>query len=173
MQTARAKPILFVFGHTKIVYLRMSFFQSTEFYVILFLAAMAIVAFLAKPHTAGPASEYLLGATLSADGGTEPAIAVDCDESGTVWLRRSGIDGVDASGAVSAKIVVKGFNITVYERITPGNYGDSPVDSALFEFDFLAAERYWLRYESEATNSAATLTFRNTPGYHAGAILKQ
>ncbi len=173
MQTARAKPILFVFGHTKIVYLRMSFFQSTEFYVILFLAAMAIVAFLAKPHTVGPASEYLLGAALSADDGTEPTIAVDCDESGTVWLRRSGIDGVDASGAVSAKIVVKGFNITVYERITPGNYGDSPVDSALFEFDFLAAERYWLRYESEATNSSATLTFRNTPGYHAGAILKQ
>ncbi|MDE6345328.1 MAG: hypothetical protein K2L55_01495 [Muribaculaceae bacterium] len=151
----------------------MSFFHTTEFYVILFLVAMAIVAFLAKPHTAGPASEYLLGAALSADGGTEPAIAVDCDESGTVWLRRSGIDGVDASGAVSAKIVVKGFNITVYERITPGNYGDSPVDSALFEFDFLAAERYWLRYESEATNSSATLTFRNTPGYHAGAILKQ
>ncbi len=152
----------------------MSFFHTTEFYVILFLAAMAIVAFLAKPHSAAPASEYLLGASLSADGDTtEPAITVDCDDSGTVWLRRSGIDGVDASGAVSAKIIVKGFNITVYERLTAGHYGDTPIDTALFNLDFLAAERYWLRYESEATNSAATLSFRNTPGYHAQALLKQ
>lgn len=161
----------------------MSFFQTTEFYVILFLAAMAIVAFLAKPNTAKEASEYLLGAVLSgkenADGtddGVSPddaSVTVDCDEDGCVWLRRSGIEGVDASGAVSAKIVVKGTNITVYERLAESRYGDRPIDTALFSLDFLAAERYWLRYESEATNSTATLSFRNTPGYHAQALLKQ
>ncbi len=166
----------------------MSFFQSTEFYVILFLVAMAIVAFLAKPHTVGPASEMLLGASLSSSGKvicndnsieiventeSEHEIIVDCDDRGSVWLRRAGLDGMDASGAVSAKIVVKGTNITIYERVTPGRYGDNPVDTALFDMDFLSPQRYWLRYESEATNRTATLSFRNTPGYHAQAILKQ
>ncbi|MCM1293834.1 MAG: hypothetical protein NC230_09715, partial [Bacteroides sp.] len=110
----------------------MSFFQTTEFYVILFLVAMAIVAFMAIPHQSSPVSEYLLGSVLSnstlpalSDESDEsdfsdkaaPAIAVDCDDSGTVWLRRTGLRGVDATGAVSAKIIVKGFNITVIERI--------------------------------------------------------
>lgn len=179
----------------------MSFFQTTEFYVILFLVAMAIVAFMAIPHQSAPATEYLLGSTLSNNAKSNKsdrsdqsdssdssdwsdrsdksglpapaAIAVDCDDSGTVWLRRTGLRGVDATGAVSAKILVKGFNITVIERIVEGRYGDNPMDTALFEMDFLASERYWLRYESESTNSAATLSFRNTPGYHASAELRQ
>lgn len=163
----------------------MSFFHTTEFYVILFLAAAAILAFIAKPHAPSAASEHLLGSILSnsrenavedngfADTDT-PTISIDCDDSGCVWLRRRGISGVDASGAVSAKIVVKGTYITIYERLTEGRFGDSTIDTAMFEIDFLASEqRYWLRYESEATNRAATLSFRNTPGYHAQSPLKQ
>lgn len=88
----------------------MSFFHTTEFYVILFLVAAAIVAFLAKPNTTKEANEYLLGGALSREGNgdndNEPAVSIDCDNSGCVWLRRMGIEGVDASGAVSAKIVV-------------------------------------------------------------------
>lgn len=155
----------------------MSFFHTTEFYVILFLVAAAIVAFLAKPNTTKEANEYLLGGALSrednSDDEKEPAVSIDCDDSGCVWLRRTGIEGVDASGAVSAKIVVRGNNITVYERLTERRYGDGPIDTALFSLDFLNADRYWLRYESEATNRTATLSFRNTPGYHAQAPLKQ
>ena len=170
----------------------MSFFQSTEFYVILFLVAAAIVALLAKPKDTAEAREYLLAATLSASTSTissnpaatgpniattptdsEPSIAVYCDESGGVWLRRTGIEGLDDSGAVSAKVLVKGFNITVYERITEGKYGLAPADTAIFSLDFLTSSRYWLRYESETTNRTATLSFRNTPGYRAQAPLKQ
>lgn len=153
----------------------MSFFQSTEFYVILFLVAMAIVAFLAIPHQSGPVKEYLVGSSMSESltPDSAAAIEIDCDDSGIVWLRRRGLTGVDATGTVSAKIVIKGFSITVYERIVEGRYGDNPVDTALFELDFLARERYFLRYESDATNSAATLSFRNTPGYHAHSPLKQ
>ncbi|MDD6890160.1 MAG: hypothetical protein PUD39_07875 [Bacteroidales bacterium] len=152
----------------------MSFFHTTEFYIILFLVAVAIVAMIAKPASAVEAMEYLVGGVLSAEGGDgTPSISVDCDESGCVWLRRSGITGVDITGAVSAKVVVKGSNITVYERLTAGRYGDDPVDTALFSLDMLKSDRYWLRYESESTNSAATLSFRNTPGYHAQAVLKQ
>lgn len=153
----------------------MSFFHTTEFYIILFLVAVAIVAFIAKPASPVEAMEYLLGGVLSAEGGDDgaPGISVDCDDSGCVWLRRTGITGVDITGAVSAKVVVKGTNITVYERITPGRYGDDPVDTVLFSLDMLHGDRYWLRYESESTNRTATLSFRNTPGYHAQSLLKQ
>jgi len=151
----------------------MSFFHTTEFYVILFLAAMAIVAFVAMPRTSAPASEYLLGSELEMGEAGDPAVSIDCDDNGCVWLRRSGLPDIDITGAVSAKIVVKGFNITVLERLTAGNGNDDPAGSALFELDFLSRERYYLRYESEATNSSATLAFRNTPGYHARALLKQ
>lgn len=152
----------------------MSFFHTTEFYIILFLAAVAIVGFLAMPHGSEAAREYLLGSELMDSGGEdEPSIAVDCDESGNVWLRRFGLADVHASGAVSAKVVVKGFNITVYERVVEGRYDDEPADTALFQFDFLASERYYLRYESESASRTATLAFRNVPGYHADARLKQ
>lgn len=152
----------------------MSFFQSTEFYVILFLVAAAIVALLAKPKDTVEAREYLLPATLSAStGDAEPAITVYCDDNGVVWLQRTGIEGIDDSGAVSAKIVVKGTNITVYERITEGKYGLAPADTATFTLDFLTPTRFWLRYESESTNRTATLSFRNTPGYRATSPLKQ
>lgn len=151
----------------------MSFFHTTEFYVILFLAAMAIVAFMAMPHSSAPANEYLLGSDLERGDAGDPAISIDCDDRGGVWLRRFGLPDIDITGAVSAKIVVKGFNITVFERLTPGSGNDDPAASALFMLDFLARERYYLRYESEATNSSATLAFRNTPGYHTQAILKQ
>ncbi|MBD5257749.1 MAG: hypothetical protein HDS52_03550 [Barnesiella sp.] len=169
----------------------MSFFQSTEFYVILFLVAGAIVALLAKPNNTAEAREYLIASSLSSSVSTasssaatgshaasntsdnEPSIAVYCDESGGVWLRRTGLEGLDDSAAVSAKVVVKGFNITVYERITEGKYGLVPVDTALFSLDFLTAARYWLRYESESTNRSATLSFNNIPGYRAHSPLKQ
>lgn len=163
----------------------MSFFHTTEFYVILFLAAAAILAYIVKPHSATAASEHLIGSILSnslenvANGVSietevQPSISIDCDDNGCVWLRRNGISGIDASGAVSAKIVVKDTNITVYERLCEGRLGDSPIDTAIFELDFLRQEqRYWLRFESEATNSSATLSFRNTPGYHAQSTLKQ
>lgn len=152
----------------------MSFFHTTEFYVILFLAAVAVVGFLAMPHGSEAVKEYLLGSELMESGsGEEPSIAVDCDESGNVWLSRRGLTDFNASGAVSAKVMVKGFNITVYERVVEGRYDDEPVNTALFQLDFLASERYYLRYESESTNRSATLAFRNVGGYHAEARLKQ
>ncbi len=174
----------------------MSFFQSTEFYVILFIAAAAIVAFTAIPRGRGAIREFLLGAQLIADDEPisdamlpsgrigRPAIEVVCLDDGNVSLIRHGLQGMTTDGAVSAKVEVNGFNITVYERIVAphrqGNVNVSsdsfaePVSTAVFTIDFLASERYYLRYESELSSSSATLAFRNVPGYHPRpAELKQ
>lgn len=166
----------------------MTFFQSTEFYVILFIAAAAIVALTAIPRGRGAVREFLVGARLIGDEEQipdatlpsgrigHPAIEVACSDDGNVSLIRHGLRDMTADGAVSAKIEVNGFNITVYERIVAPRRqsnvsvsSDSfvqPVSTAVFTLDFLACERYYLRYESEQSSSSATLAFRNVPGYH-------
>lgn len=174
----------------------MTFFHSTEFYIILFIAAAAIVAFAAIPHGHGAVREFLLGARLVGDDEPvsdallpsgrigHPAIEVVCRDDGEVSLIRHGLQGVDSDGAVSAKVEVNGFNVTVYERIAPRQRQSNvsttsdafaePVSTAVFTLDFLASDRYYLRYESELSSSSATLAFRNIPGYHPRpAELKQ
>lgn len=159
----------------------MAFFHTTEFYIILFIAAAAIVALAALPQKRGAVLEHLLSADLLPDDEAArpvltPSIEVYCDERGNVTLYRHGLPGVYHSGAVSAKVEVDGFNVTVYERLTPARSGDytRPVSTAMFTLDFLGAERYYLRYESEVTSSAATIAFRNIPGYHPRPVeLKQ
>lgn len=166
----------------------MSFFHSTEFYVILFIAAAAIVAFAAIPRGHDAVREFLLGSQLIADDVpaseeqfpsgriVHPAIEVVCRDDGNVSLIRHGLQDMTTEGAVSAKVEVNGFNITVYERIvvprqhsnvslSSGTFAE-PASTAIFTLDFLATERYYLRYESEMSSSSATLAFRNVPGYH-------
>lgn len=159
----------------------MSFFHTTEFYIILFIVAAAVVALAALPHRSGAVREILLAADLipaAADAlvAESPAIEVNCDERGNVILMRRGLPDIYMSGAVSAKVEVKGFDITVYERLTQARDGDYSrrADTAVFTLDFLGSERYYLRYESEVTSSAATIAFRNVAGYHPRPVsLKQ
>lgn len=145
----------------------MDFFHSTEFYVILFVVAASAVALAAKPAANGPVVERLLaGALRDAESRAEvPEIEVVCGLDGDVVIYRRGLPPVVA---VSAAVEVKGFDITIRERLT-ASASDETVGGveAVFVLDFLASERYHLRYESEATSAAATLTFRNTPGIDA------
>ena len=155
----------------------LSFFHTTEFYIILFIAAAAIVALAAMPARRGPVREELLGADLLPGAAlAEPSIEVECRGDGSVLLFRHGLAGMRSGGAVSAKVEVNGFNITVYERVSPPCPDDysAPVSTACFTLDFLGSERYFLRYESENTSAAATIAFRNIPGYHPRPVsLKQ
>lgn len=148
----------------------MNFFHTTEFYVILFVVAAAAVAMVARPRSTGPVAEHLVGSRLRRrDEGSDecetPQIKVECGDDGNVRVIRSGLSGITMSGAVSASIEVKGFDILIIERVTPGIAGDEEAVEAVFTLDFVAPERYHLRYESETTSSAAAMTFRNTPGF--------
>lgn len=104
---------------------------------------------------------------------TEPAIEVICGENGTVTLVRTGLEYVTMNGALSLKVEVKGFSIFITERLTEGNEWGLPAASAMASLDFLATERYSLRYDSPALSMAATMSFNNTPGYHRKALLQR
>lgn len=171
------------------------FLSSPEFYVIAFVAAAAIIALMARPSGSAPAVEHLLSSSLLTAGEASklstadpesPSIEIICDADGSAMLFRHGLQCMNATGAVSAKVEIRGFNITIYERLVAprvnsllpntdiADGASLPTPSALFQLDFLIPERYYLRYESEAHSSAATLSFRATEGYHAGpASLRQ
>lgn len=110
---------------------------------------------------------------LSADGddGSDdtPSIELLVEQDGSVTLTRHGLYGlVHASGALSLVVNVAGFDISVEERLTPGRPAadvPEPVE-ARFTLDFLGAERYHLRYYSEATGGLAVTPLHVRPGIH-------
>lgn len=151
----------------------MSVFDSIEFYVIAAVVASAVVGLCVRPSSKGEAVTRLLAGELSpaSDDGADstPSIELLVEEDGSVTLTRRGLDGmVHASGALSLVVNVAGFDISVEERLTPGRpAADVPEPAeARFTLDFLGAERYHLRYYSEATGGLAVTPLHVRPGIH-------
>lgn len=151
----------------------MSVFDSIEFYVIAAVVASAVVGLCVRPSSKGETVTRLLAGELSpacddcAD--STPSIELLVEEDGSVTLTRRGLDGmVHASGALSLVVNVAGFDISVEERLTPGRpAADVPEPAeARFTLDFLGAERYHLRYYSEATGGLAVTPLHVRPGIH-------
>ncbi len=141
---------------------------QVEIYVLAAVGAAAIIALCVMPSSRGEVREYLLGSTLcfadSAEA-SEAAVDIECLDDGTVLLTRRGLPHLTDAGAVSLAVSVTGFDITIEERITD-TPGGNPVNTALFTLDFLGRERYHLRYNSEATATAASMTLPNRPRMH-------
>lgn len=152
----------------------MHFFNSTEFYVIIFVAAAAIVALLLRPSGRGAARELLLGSRLSCVGSNEePEIAINVLPNYSLEIIRSGIEGVRSDGAVSAKAEIRGYEIYISEHLVSGR-GDDAADTATFVIEGLAPdERYFLRYEAESISAQAQINFRLTPGLSSSRPLKK
>lgn len=143
-----------------------AFYNTIEFYVMAAVVAAAVVGFCVKPAASGPVMTHLLAGDVGAeeDPGCAPAVEFECRDDGSVVLRRRGVTGIGPDGYVSLAVTVKGFDVTVEERLTPGASGhDQPVE-ARFVLDFMGAERYHLRYESDSEGLFAVLTLANRPG---------
>lgn len=149
------------------------FFQSVEFYVLATLVAALIVGFIAKPSNRGEARQHLLAGELSnesnrswSDAATiEPSISVKVREDGAVVLTRHGLEGVSTSGAVSLAVTIIGFDVSIEERIVPGNNLDDVVDTATFVLDFFAPDRYHIKYNSSSISSFVATTLLVRSGY--------
>lgn len=142
----------------------LSIFQTVEFYVIAVVLAAAVIAATAVKSSAGPVRELLLPSVLSLTGSSDEGIELECLDDGNVLLRRTGLRGVTEAGAVSARVTVKGFDVTIEERVTPGNPAYSPADTATFLLDFMGREHYFISYRSQQTDRFAALTLHNRPG---------
>ncbi|MCM1111299.1 MAG: hypothetical protein NC336_08830 [Clostridium sp.] len=151
-----------------------SFFETTEFYVIAAVVAAAVVAACIKPSQKGAVATHLLAGFLREDPEPgEPRIEIECRDDRTVILRRRAVDMVGMDGAVSLAVSVSGFDISVAERLVPGNSGLDRRVMAEFCLDFLGQERYHLRYESDTTGYFTAFTLANRPGVRILRDLKQ
>jgi len=150
----------------------MAFLHSIEFYVILVIIAAAIVAFAARPHVAGAIKEHLLAGELIPRAipcdSEPPSIEISCADTGRIILVRRGLQDISVSGAVSLAMKIKGFDIRIEERLTPGSPYDDPADTAMFTIDFLAPHEYYhIHYNSSNIGRSATFTFHTRPGLKA------
>lgn len=140
-------------------------FTTIEFYVIAAVVAAAIVAFMGKRDDPNAARQILLPTTLRHSGADhDDAIELIALDDGNVILRRHGLKGIGSNGAVSLAITVKGFDVMIKERLTPGD--GEPADTAEVELDFMGQEHYFINYTSEQADRVAAFTFHNRPSMH-------
>lgn len=151
----------------------LSIFNTTEFYVAIFVIAAAVVAYAAMPSGKGAAREYLLAGALCVEpSDEEPSVEIECLDSGAVVLTRRGVGNVGGDGAVSIAITQIGFDLIIKERLTPGKLPPEPL-TAMFRLDFMGQERYHVRYESEAISRGCTLVFHCRPGIKVRRTLER
>ncbi len=152
-----------------------AFFTSVEFYVVAAIIAAAVIAFASRPASVGAVRHFLLVGNLcdvTDDDDMQPRVAVRCTDSGDVLLSRFGLEGVTTNGGVSLVIDVKGFEITIEERIAAAEGGED-VNAALFNLDFMGHERYSVRYENKDMELIALFTINNRPGMEFVAPLRR
>lgn len=129
--------------------------SSIEIYVIAALVAAIALILASRPASHTAATQHLLEGVLcqidTEVAPTEQSLHFECTDNGIVLLRRHGLRELTQNAAVSLAIEVKGFDIEIKERVVPQRPGDNslPIDTALFTLDFLAPERYFVRYTSE------------------------
>lgn len=147
-------------------------YNSIEFYVIAGALAAGAVAAAALPQRRGKSVLHMSSGELAFnDSAAVPTISAEVDDNGRVILTRNGLANMTDEGEVSLAINVMGAEIAIEERITPGR-GASPVNQALFFIDFLAPERYHVKYNSEDAGLFAAFTLNVLPGIHLSRELK-
>ena len=130
-----------------------------EFYVIAGALAAGAIALAAFEPRHKPGVLHMAAGELSYSGdGAEPGLDVSVDSHDRVHIIRRGLPDVSERGAASLAINVMGFNIVIEERLTFDRRGTEPVDTAHFVLDFLAPERYHIRYNSEDTGAFTAFT---------------
>lgn len=150
------------------------FLNSIDFYIVATLVAAMIVAFAARPAARGEARQFLLAGDLDYTGSDDsPSVMITALDDGTVVLQRRGLKNMTATSAVSLAVTVMGWDIVIEERLSDGCQNDAMIDTATFYFDFLAPERYHLRYNSESLGLFAATQLTNRPGYKINRQLMQ
>lgn len=143
----------------------MYFFTTVEFYVILAVVAAAIVALASRPDSAGSVTELLMACNIDDEPAPlTPSVTLQCLDNGRIVITRSGVTGICGDGAVSLALEIKGLDIRIEERITPGHGLQMPSVSAWCILPFIRLERYHVAYNSATTGLFAAFTFPAKPG---------
>ena len=100
---------------------RVEFFHTVEFYVVATVVAAAVIILSTRPSGTKPVQTRFARATFEPDfelSDAEPMLEVTVREDGMVVFTRHGLGRVRAGTVVALAITVKGFDVTLKERIT-------------------------------------------------------
>ena len=138
---------------------------SVEFYVLMFTVAALLVGLIVKPKEKGAAeTSFATAMVLDRETDTTPRLEFKCLENGDVVLIRSGLSGITDTATVALAVTRIGFDISIEERITPGEGDGEAVERATFILGNLGAERYHVTYNSSAYSLFMSTTLVNRPG---------
>lgn len=146
-----------------------------EICVMLLIVAAAVLAAVIRPRDASPVMTYLYACDIyTADcrsistQDAAPALRMEVLDDMRVALLRTGFEGLLTDrGAVSISVTVKGCDITIEERIVPGNglHMVEPVCAVAY-IDSLrpSARPLHIYYRSTALNRETALSLAISPG---------
>lgn len=155
---------------------------TTEICVMLLIVAAAILAAVIRPATASPVMTYLYACDISSaiDGNEvsiQPEVSLEVLDDMRVVISRRGFGAtLTDTGAVSIAVNVKGTDISIEERITPG--GGYPIDEpaqAVAYIDCLrpAGRPLHIHYRSQSLSREAAMSLAIVPGVVMKRILAQ
>jgi hypothetical protein len=162
--------------------------STVDICVMLLIVAAAVLAMAIRPGTVAPVQTYLYACDIypapampaQQDDAVEaivPMLRMEVLDDLRVVLTRTGFaDMLTDHGAVSIAINVKGSDITIEERITPGNgfYLNEPVTATTY-IDCLrpSSRPLHIYYRSSALSREAALSLAIAPGISLSRQLTQ
>ena len=150
---------------------------------MLLIVAAAVLAMAVRPANTGHVMTYLYACdimprnTIDDTPDNTPSLRMTVLDDMSVELIRTGFDGMITDlGAVSLAVTVKGTDITIEERITPGNgfYLNEPV-TAVGRIDCMrpATRPLHVRYISSSLSRETSLPLAIAPGVEMSRKLCQ
>lgn len=123
---------------------RIEFFRTVEFYVVATVVAAAVIILSTRPSGSKPVQTRFARATFEPDtepSAAEPSLEVSVRDDGMVVFTRHGLGRIREGTVVALAITVKGFDVTLKERITAASSH---------------AERMYARLESQDADASAS-----------------
>lgn len=123
---------------------RIEFFRTVEFYVVATVVAAAVIILSTRPSGSKPVQTRFARATFEPDSepsDAEPSLEVSVRDDGMVVFTRHGLGRIRKGTVVALAITVKGFDVTLKERITAASSH---------------AERMYARLESQDADASAS-----------------
>ena len=154
---------------------------ATYTYILLFFAAAAFVAYVARPRGRGEAEKRLVaGELLPAQVGkdvtertSQPHLHVRCGGGGRVVIERLNVDGLTQSGAMSLAVTTIGKDVSIELRLSEGYRDDEPMRGARFELDLSGYEWRHVRWDEPESGLWCAFSLHVREGIDFAVELKQ
>lgn len=149
-------------------------FNELLFYLLLLIAAFALLAVIFDPKGRRAVSTHVLGMTLTeqADEAQEPTLTLTALQGGVVLLQHTAVPLCDGENANLVATLADDGHLQLVEKKGMRTSAAERRYQAQATLRFLRARTYDVRFESEITGQWRTLEFTNVDGQQWQGSLK-